>query len=434
MLNSPANSFSAEGGRNRVGGVSQRVRWVALTLMIPLVASAQQSQRLRDRDPELVGAKTVTGELQEANFHWGPFYLLSRFRIADAGYTESSYVPTGDTSGLSLSVEAPHRLYFVPHKKTIFTAEFTPGYSFFTDDDGARQLNYVARADAHFLFNHLYLDVYKLRADQLRAHVSDINRLATVLENETGLAGEFKYSSRTSAIFTARYRETEYPDNRFQPHNELGVELPVYLLERNERNARLSLNHKTFPLTSLFVAGEVSNYGFKNATYLDSTRLYTGGGFSYDNGRTGFRVEAGPMKLDFDDPSQQDYDGFTARMAFSRGNGRWNYQLNADRDLGFSIFQDNNYYVATSAHTAVEYAATRRLTLRTGIVAERDIYDTPVAGRKRRDTMSFSSVGFSYGLRRLRTGLDVGWYERDSTAFGDEDAGIRYVLHLSFTP
>lgn len=416
-----------------MGGVSQRVLRVAITIMIPVLAAAQQEQRLRDRDPQLEGAKKVTGELQETNFHWGAFYLLSTFRLSDVGYTQT-YVPTGDSSGLSLSVEAPHRLYFVPHKKTIFTAELTPSYSFFNENKDDRQISYLARGDAHFLFNHLYLDVYTQRANQLRAHVADVNRLATVEEKETGVAGEVKYSSRTSALFSARYRDLEYPDDRFQPTTPNGQEIPVYLLERNERNVRLSFAHKTFPLTSLFVASELSNYGFRNATYLDSHRLYYGAGFSYDNGRTSLRAEAGPMKLDFDDANQQDYDGLSASVAASRGSGRWNFHAGADRDIGFSIFDDNGYYVATAANTGIEYSATRRLSLRTGIVWERDAYDTPVAGRRRRDEYSFSSVGFSYGIRRLRTGLDVGWYERDSTAFGDEDSGIRYVLHLSYTP
>jgi hypothetical protein len=414
--------------------VSQRVLQIAIAILIPVCALAQQSQRLRDRDPELLGAKKVTGELQEANFHWGPFYLLSRFRIADAGYSQSSYVPTGDQSGLSLSVDAPHRLYFVPRKKTIFTAEFTPGYSFFNENRNQRQLNYVARADAHFLLNHLYLDAYTTRADQLRAHVSDVNRMATVREKETGVAGELKYSSRTSAIFTARYRDTDYPDDRFQPKQPNGNEIPLYLLERSERNARLSLNHKTFPLTSLFVAGEVSNYGFRNATYYDSQRLYTGAGLSWDNGRNSVRLEGGPMTLDFDDPSQNDYDGFTARIGATRGSGRRNYYFNAERDIGFSIFRENNFYVATTANAGMEYAATRRLTLRTGIIWERDVYETRVNGLERIDELSFSSVGFSYGIRKLRTGLDVGWYERDSTAFGDEDSGIRWVVHLQYSP
>lgn len=416
-----------------MGGVGQRIVTIAIAILVPMLASAQ-SQQLRDRDPELDGSKKVTGELQEANFHYGAFYLLSRFQIADIGYTQSSYVPTGE-SGVSLSVEAPHRLYFVPHKKTVFTAEVTPGYTFFAEDSEQRQLNYILRGDAHFLFNHLYLDAYVTKANQIRAHVSDVNRMATVDEEEIGLAGEVKYSSRTSAIFAVRKRGTEYPDDRFQPTQPNGLgEIPLYLLERDEMVYRGSFNHKTLPLTSFFVAGEVSDYSFDNATYYDSQRIYYGAGFSFDSGRTAVSLEAGPSKLDFEDANQRDFEGFTGRIGAARANGRWNYRAGAQRDLGFSIFRDNTYYVATSGSVGADYAATRRLTLRAGITAEQDVFETPVEGRKRKDTFSFSSVGFSYGLNRLRTGLDVGWYERDSTAFGDEDSGIRYVLHLSYTP
>jgi hypothetical protein len=42
-------------------------------------------------------------------------------------------------------------------------------------------------------------------------------------------------------------------------------------------------------------------------------------------------------------------------------------------------------------------------------------------------------VGFIYSFRRVRAGFDVGWYERDSN-FGDQEAGIRWLLNLSFSP
>ena len=107
-----------------MGGASQRIIAAIITAAIPVIISAQtSSQTLRDRDPDLAGAKKVAAELQEANFHSGPFYLRSRLRLADAGYTESAYIPTGEQSGgLSLTIEAPQRLYYVPHKKTVFTA------------------------------------------------------------------------------------------------------------------------------------------------------------------------------------------------------------------------------------------------------------------------------------------------------------------------
>lgn len=399
------------------------------------IAFAQQNQTLRDRDPDLAAAKKLASDLQQANFHSGAFYLLSRIRISDAGYSEETYIPTGDSSGgPSLTIEAPNRFYFVPRKKVVLSAELTPGYSFFREGDRNTQFNYLARGDAHFLLNHLYLDLYGLRSDQLRAHVADLNRLATAREDLLGVAGEMKYSSRTSALFNVGVRDLTYPGNRFQPEQTPGVPIPVSVLNRKEKSARLSLLHKTFPRTSLFVASEVSQYDFENKASYSSRRTYAGGGFAYDGGRTQFRFEAGPTRLRFDDPSNRDYEGITAQLRATRGNGRWGLSFGANRDIGFSLFLDNPYFIATSGVAGLDYQATRRLQLNMRTAYERDEYDTPVNGLDRRDDVSFSSVGFTYGVLRARLGMDVGWYERDTTAFGDVDSGIRYVFRLSLVP
>jgi hypothetical protein len=406
----------------------------AITIGLPVAAFAQQNQTLRDRDPDLEASKKIAADLQQANFHNGPWYLLSRFRIADAGFTEGGYVPTGDSEGgLSLKIEAPQRLYFVPRKKTVYSLEVVPGYSFFDEGTRGNQFDYLVRGDAHFLLNHLYLDLYGLRSDQLRAHVADINRLATAREDEYGVAGEVKYSSRTSGLFTVRVRDTEYPEDRFQP-DPAGKNIAVQVLDRREKNARLSILHKTFPRTSLFVAAEGSDYEFDNKASFASRRTYVGGGLRYEAGRTKASLEAGPMKLDFDDASLQDYDGMTARFQATRTAGRRAYHFNASRDIGFSIFLDNAYYVATQGGIGVDYSANRRLTLHARSAYERDEFETRVEGKLRTDDVSFTSVGFTYALRRISLGADVGWYERDSTAFGDVASGIRYVLRLSLVP
>ncbi|HEX8253425.1 MAG TPA: outer membrane beta-barrel protein [Thermoanaerobaculia bacterium] len=399
---------------------------------IPVLAFAQHSDTLRDRDPDLDGARKLADEMQEANFHSRSFYLWSRLRIADAGYTETAYLPTDEQSGgLALRVEAPQRIYYTPHRKIVFTADAVPAYNVLSrGDEDDNRVDYFLRGDVHLLFNHLYLDVYTSRADQLRAYVA-VNELARARNDETGMAGEFKYSSRTSVQFAARYREETFPDDRFDPDDET----PLALLDRTERNGRASFVHKTFPLTALFVSAEASDYGFQNATFKDSARRWFGAGAQYNSGRTRVRVEAGPATLDFNDPTQHDFSGAIGSIRAARLNGRWTYTAGAGRDIAFSIVQNNNYYVVDNLQAGVDYSATRRLTLRAGVVAERHDYDVPLDdGRLRRDTVSFPSVGFEYAISRLRVGIDAGWYERDSTAGGDTDSGIRYVLRLSFVP
>lgn len=401
---------------------------VVMTAFVSLSALGQSTQRLRDRDPDLDAAKRLAAELQQANFHHGSMYLLSRIRISDAGFTETASLPTGDTGGgISLTVEAPNRFYFVPRKKTVFTVELTPGYSFINSGEG--QFGYTARADAHLLLNHLYLDLYGMREDQLRAHVADVNRLVTLRNDEAGIGGELKYSSKTSALFTLRVRDIKFPRERFQPGSA-----PVNLLDRRENNGRLSLIHKTFPLTSTFIAAERSGYDFERATYKNSTRTWVGAGAVYNAGRTNLRIEAGPARLDFEDPNERDYQGLVASFGATRASGRRTYSFGAERDLGFSIFLNNNYFISNRLTVGVTHAATRKLSIRAASTYERDDYDVQVAGQDRRDTISFTSLGFIYTVRRLNIGADVGWYERDSTFGGDTDSGIRTVLHLSFTP
>lgn len=396
-------------------------------LGISLTAAAQNG--LRDRDPDLEGTKKIVAELQQANIHSGKFYMLSRIRLADAGFAEDYYLPTGDvTGGVNLRVEAPQRLYFVPRRKTVFTLDLVPGYSFFKAGSRHGQFDYAARADAHFLFNHLYLDVYTLLNDQIRAQIADVNRLATQRDEESGVGGEIKYSSRTSAIFSARYRETSFPGRRFQPSD-----VAIEQLDRAEKNGRIALHHKTFPLTSLFIAVEASDYEFDRAFSKNSSRRYFGGGFNRTAGRTSLRAEAGQTTLDFDDSSQRGYSGITGQVTLGRGTNRWNVQASASRDVGFSIFENNNYYISSLGRLTVDYAATRRLTLRAGTAVELDDYDVPVGGVLREDTLTFTSAGFLYSFRKLQTGVEAGWYTRESNVL-PEDSGIRWVLHLSFTP
>lgn len=425
-------------------GVTGRITTCAVALLLPVLAAAQQNQTLRDRDPYLDDARRLADELQDANFRWRRFYLLSRFRLAEVTLGGPVYVPTGsERQSLSFGVETLQRLYFVPHRKIIVAAEATPSYAFFEAQDASGettngQFNYNLRGDVHLLFNHLYLDAYTERSDQLRSYVADINRLATARRDETGVKGELKYSSRTSAMFSARVGEITHPRDRFQPSDAIVgddvIAIPIQRLDRDEVSGRLSLIHHTLPRTSFFAAGETSDYSFHEAEERDSSRRWIGAGFIYDSGRSVVRFEAGPARLDFDDPAVDDFEGIVGGLSATREHRRWTARASWNRDIGFALGEANPYFVNDLAGVSADFSATRRLTLRIASARQTDRYERPVGGVKRRDDTTFSTVGFRHASRRLNTGLDIGWYERNSNLGIEEDSGIRYVLHLSFTP
>ena len=106
-----------------------RVAACAAILAVSLALQAQEG--LRDRDPVLEGARKIASDLQAASFHYGPWYLLSRFTLSDLGYGQSYYSGTGESSssGLSIGVSAPQRLYLVPSRRVVFAGQVVPQYA-----------------------------------------------------------------------------------------------------------------------------------------------------------------------------------------------------------------------------------------------------------------------------------------------------------------
>jgi len=418
-------------------GQGKRLLIVALVVSACCARGVLAQNGLRDRERAFSASQEIANDLRKAHFHHGPFYLLSTFQLSDIGYDSSFYVPTADRqSGFRFGVQAPTRLYIVPEKKTVYSIEVKPEVSFFAGGNGSGRrtvFGYQARADAQFLLNHLYIDFYEQSADQLRADVAEIARLLTEKAAVTGASGELKYSSRTSMTFNASTSRTSYPLTAIQP------EPAIQLLDRSAHDYRLTVHHKTFPLTALFLAAEYSDYSFPSAVFKNSRREYAGAGFVHDSGRTVTRFEIGAGKLDFFRPGQHDFQGALGNISSSKkfGNSTTG-NLAAARDVDFSIFVFNNYYIADRFSTSLAWDATRRLTLTAQASLGRDLYQTPVEGPhgflKRRDVFTFPSIGFTYGFARLRGGADIGYVRRTSNFDVNLDKGIRILFRLSFTP
>jgi hypothetical protein len=421
--------------KNRLGGVVRCA--AALTLVsCAFVVSAQEG--LRDRDPTFAETKKIATDLNQSSVHSGPFYLLSHIQISDLGYNQETYLPLAATSrGLSFAATAPQRLYFVPQRKTVYSVEVTPSYAWIrgnsTSYRGGNQFGWTARADAQYLLNHLYLDLYGLGVNDLRVSSPEINRVVTERDRELGGKGEIKYSTRTSLLFSAAHRSARYPLDRFQPDDVLAL-LP--LLDRNENDFRVSLLHKTFPLTSLLVAAERSDYTFPNFSSRNARRTYTGAGFVWNHGREAWHLEVGPSKVDFKTPGAKNFSGLVGNTDGSfRISERTGFNAAASRDIEFSVFAQNTYYLFDRGQISFDYAATRHLTLRVISEVGRDLYQVPVNGFLRRDQFSFSGVGWDYSVQHVQGGFDVGYYKRSSnSSAGDEQSGIRLLAHLSFRP
>jgi hypothetical protein len=399
---------------------------------------AANAQELRDRERTLAASRRIADDLRRARLHYGPFYLLSSIQLSDIGYDQEFFIPTADEkSGFRFGISAPQRLYFTPNRKTYFSVDVTPQWSRFGGVSGHDQFGYRSRVDIQFLLNHVYTDVYAIKDNTLRADTGEFSSLLTRKADEVGVTGELKYSSRTSLTYTAAARKQTFPvsSKEFQP------DVSVLLLDRSEHAYRTALVHRTFPLTSLIVAAEYAGYSFPQAVYKNSHRQYGGAGFVYDSGRTTARFEAGYSQLDFIRDTEKDFRGVVGNLgADHRMSDRWRVAAGVSRDLNFSVFAFNNYYIASRASASTQFVLTRRLSINAAWTGVQDDYDVPTLGSKRgglvkrRDRMTFPSIGWTYtSAHHLSGGFDVGYLRRKSNFPINETDGIRLILHLSFT-
>lgn len=409
------------------------------------ICSSTYAQTVRSRERTFEASETLAADLRRARIHSGPFYLLSYLQFSDLGYENQFFFPTSEQAGgLSLAVSAPQKLYFVPAKKTVYALTFTPEYAVFTKG-AANAWGYLVRGDAHYLLNHIYINAYALQSNRLQALSGEINRVVTQREETAGVAGEFRYSSRTRALYALSTRRYTYPSSRFQPDpGDLRHILIDNLadLDRRENNARLSLLHHTFPLTSLTLAGEWNRYDFTVAKDKNSVRHYVAPGFAYDAGRTTIKGEAGPSVLHFTtDGAVPDYRGWAGNFQLThRLNGKTSLAAAVDRDVDLSIALGERYFVADRGTISLDRQATRRLTLRLSSTIGRDRYPVTVFDPqlgifgRRNDEFSFTAIGWRYTMRHARGGFDIGYYQRRSNFGIDEQSGIRLAIALSLSP
>lgn len=399
-----------------------------------------QTPILRDRDREPEGRKALLADLQRARLHYGPFYLVSRVELRNLGFDQEINIPTGEEiEDVTLTVAAPQKLFFVPSKKVILSAQAEPAYVWFNDREDLRQWNYLYRGDVHLILNRFYADVFAARSDETVRDLAEIGRLVDRKTRVSGLETEFKFTSKTEMRFRSTHTDLDYTRG-------FEGDIEGQRLERTESLNSLFFEHKTFPRTALSVTLENETFDFDFADNRDGNMYAIYGGAE----RTGtaarlvgqpIRIRLGYAQLDYDDPSERDYRGpvGSATIAFSP-NRSLILNAAAERTLQFSIFESNNHYAADRAELVTTYSLGRRFdlfgSLEYGINRYFIAAIDPLDGRSknRADKLTLETAGVKYRVRGGILGLGVGYYQRDSNFSRFNEDGIRLFVQLSISP
>jgi hypothetical protein len=414
-------------------------RVVAFVLLAATPAFSQEASTIeaRDRETRLRGKDEVQRDLDRAQLRLGAFYLYSTFEIGELGYDENLYAPTEEErDDFTISLSAPQRLYFVPSRKFVLSADVRPGYVWYRKAEDARHWNLRYRGDMHLLFNRMYSDFYYEKADERRRDLSELNFLVDLDSQQIGNDTEIAISSRSNIVTGVFFREIEYP-------NAEGTAFDfeeVSRLNRDEARYSAAFRHKTFPLTSTEIGAARETYDFQD-NRRDGDRDQAWVGATRRTGRSTLRAQIGAARLDYIDPSEKDYSGPLGFVSYEFSpRRRWVGTITGRRDLVFSVYAENQHFAADRLSATFTLPATRWLDLRFVGEAGKNSYFVPTfdeidrINKEREDDILYGSVGFTTRLNRLAVGLDVGRFERKSNFMRFDEDGIRLVLRLSLTP
>ena len=388
----------------------------------------------RDRDEELAAKRRIERDLEQAQFRANHLYLISKFELGDIGIGSELYIPADEQlDGVALSFRAPQRLYYIANRRTLFSLDVEPGYVMYIDSDRENQLSWLLRGDVHFLFPSFYVNGFVSVADELLRDNSEFTRLVPRDTTAWGVNTEFKPSSRTQLASSYIVRDIKYDANE-----DFFFDRQLELLERTASQFKLEGRHHTFPITHTLLGVMHTDYDFDKTPTRNASQIYYYVGADREIGDHRFVARVGYSELDYRDSEGQDYSGFLGDAALDMNlSSRNDLAITYRRDLQFSVFANNNHYLADRLFLNDVHKLTDRLSAHLQAQAGLNSYEVPIATPsgplKREDELYYIGAGPSYQFfDRVTLGFVVGPWERRSNIPGQSDDGIRWQILLSF--
>ena len=405
-----------------------------LGVRVALVASATAPlwAATEDPDPDFSLENTVQA---------GPFHLAPFFVIKDFGYDSNIRLGADKQTGDYTMTIGPGVRAIVPFsRRATLALREEVDYAAFANESDLNHVNNQVKAKLH-----VYLREVTLFADGQQDSIRERpNSEIDFRIRNTTTAGKFGLSYRPTDrgqidLFLTRvgFRYDSSSDEA------TGTEDPniASSLQRDETAVGVTGRLRIRPQTSLLFEARTGAIDFENLIpQRDSHSTTMMSGFEFDpSGSVSGFMKLGYRHLSPDNPDDEvaGYSGLVADISmsarlFGRGQARASYL----KDTGFSILDDNLYYILDQKGLSYEHYINSRLSVELGGALQEIHYPIEIDDQGlRRDEITSKQATVRYRLGpSLRLGLTVGKWVRDST-FDNEDASRNTVATLvEYTP
>lgn len=363
----------------------------------------------------LPAREQIQRDLQESRFHLGPFRILPRLVIRDSGYDSnifgSSENPVSDwTADVGLGARA----ILPAGRKIYFVAEAVPEYIWYARYSQRRTFGGLYRGSLLGFFNRMSVEVagYDSKFPVILNSETETRVLQNLQDGSVRL--EIDVTRTLSVFASGEVEHARFSLGGQQPPQS--VSLDVERLDRTDTASRAGIRYKVTPHFNVTLAAEGTrtNFVLDPGARDNKSRAYLLG-IHYDRPRFFVNLSGGYRKggLCRCTGLFPSYETATGSYFVSIIPARsLEVQLYGHRDVPYSLFQQNPYYVETRNGGGPSVHIGRRVTLRAFGEYGTNAYAVPVEVESRppvlrRDTATTYGGGLSISLFRngVLTGL-----------------------------
>lgn len=388
-------------------------------------------------------AETWKGQELERKWHaaawrFGPFRIQPSLVISNAGVDSNLYYSTNEPIKDFTITAGPAATLYVPiHRKFVLSAYGSPQYVWYSKTERERTWNYYFNGAAQLSLKNVFFSLEGTYSDARERWNTEID--IRPRRKEEGYGGSVLVKAAWKTSFSLGYRTVKYDYESVEYAGGFNVR---ERLNRRESYANFSMFYQASTQRRFFLDFEYGQYEFEFASQAaigdaQSGAAYAGLEFSPLGRRIRGRIRVGYKKFDIRNPEVPDNGGVVGDSQLSvRLAKPFVIRGSYVRDVRFSLWYDNPYYVESRPGAGVSLYILRFLRLDYDYSLGRNRY--PVVGGggpdvKRLDGYSIHSAAVYFRIKKsVALGFIASWWARKSNLAAEDDKRTFFGLNLTY--
>ncbi len=393
---------------------NRRIVPVALTIVLCAAGSLHGADPLEP--PEL-----------DQYLRWGSLRVRPGFAITNFGYDNNVfYDQSSPQSDLKATLSPRLDGLVLLGSRGFITFTEKLGYTLYKDFNELNALDHTGKYRLTLPFGDygLFVETEIKRVHERPIDLEDVRAIGR--SRKFGLGAIARFGWRTTLELEYSGTDFRYTDEDFSGQGTGIAELK----NREASTASLRLRYKLLGRTNLTFDVSRQDLAFDNpflgslpdvTRNLDRTSVLPGIDFGLGGILSG-SLKIGTTTLDYVDPSLEDYTGLAGRAALTyRFNDVTRMTLNAERRVGFSVWENNAYYIDQSRGLKLVRFLNRFIGVEAGYTGGTLEIPRPIDGLARQDDIRRYNLGLIFRMFQNELGRRVEYtvrftdFRRDSS-------------------